>query len=197
MKEILLASASPRRKEILETLDIPFIQKASYLDESKIKYNNPIKLVKELARLKAYALISEANNNQIVLGADTVVVYKKHILGKPNNPTDVYNYLNKLSNRCHQVITAITLHDIENNRTIVDHSITKVCFKEITQEEITRYIETGEPFDKAGAYAIQGFGAAFVQWIKGDYFNVMGLPVCTLLAGLAELGYSYFTDLKR
>jgi len=197
MKEILLVSSSPRRREILELLDIPFIQMNSHVDESLINYNNPVRLVSELAKLKANAIANQANNNQIVLGADTVVVYKHHILGKPNSSDDVYDYLRKLSNKCHKVITAIALHDIENKTYFVKHCVTKVCFKPITDEDIKGYIETHEPFDKAGAYAIQGIGSTFVKWIKGDYYNVMGLPITTLLEGLSQLGYHYFKDLKR
>ncbi|MDA3845798.1 MAG: Maf family protein [Vallitaleaceae bacterium] len=197
MKEILLASASPRRKEILELLEIPFTQATSFVDESLISHKNPIKLVSALALLKAKAIVKQANNNQIVLGADTVVVYRKTILGKPNNPEDVYAYLRKLSNKCHKVITAIALHDIEENTYFVKHCITKVRFGPITDEDIKGYIKTQEPYDKAGAYAIQGIGSTFVKWIKGDYYNVVGLPISTLLDGLSQLGYHYFKDLKR
>lgn len=197
MKEILLASGSPRRREILEQLSIPFQVKPSDVDESEIHHKKAYKLAELLALKKASAVSPHANNQQIVLSADTIVVYKNQVLGKPDNEQDVYNYLSRLSGRCHQVITAIALIDIEQQATEVTHCLTKVCFKPIDHKEITKYIETGEPFDKAGAYGIQGYGSAFVKWIKGDYFNVMGLPISTLIKSFDKLGYSYFTELKQ
>lgn len=185
MRKIILASQSPRRKELLKQVGIEFECFPADIDE-KINEKNPSDAAKTLAVLKAQHVASRITD-EIILAADTVVEYNKCIMGKPKDETDAENMLKILSGNRHTVHTGvciivppkysekIALSDMLFENSFVCH--TDVYMNEITEEEIREYIKSKEPFDKAGAYGIQGKAAAFVKKIDGDYFNVVGLPV--------------------
>jgi septum formation protein len=181
---LVLASKSPRRAEILKSAGIPFRVRISDVPEHHLPDETPRALVERLAVEKARAF--PASSGEIVLGADTVVVVDSHILGKPINPEDASRMLRLLSGRAHQVITGICLHTAQ--RDIVDSSVTKVFFSNLSDQEIADYVASGEPMDKAGAYGIQGLASKFVERIEGCYFNVVGLPV--------SLVYRYWKELS-
>lgn len=184
MNQIILASASPRRKKLLEGIEIDFKVVPSEIDESKIKLDTPIQLVRRLSYLKAQDVASKEDG--IIIAADTVVSLEGNILEKPKDSNEAYQMLNKLSGKTHQVITGIAI--INQDNSLIDHQATEVTFKHLTQEEIREYITTGEPLDKAGAYGIQGKGALFVKEIKGCFYNVVGLSLFKLAKMLKELG---------
>lgn len=172
---IILASKSPRRKELLSLITEDFIIKTADVDESLPKGIQPDKAVEYLSRIKAEPF---DNGRDTVIGADTVVAIDGRILGKPKNRDDAFNMLKMLSGRAHSVFTGVTV--IRPDQSITFSVETKVKFFDLTDEEINRYINTDEPYDKAGAYAIQGKGSLLVEKIDGDYFNVVGLPISTL-----------------
>lgn len=183
MVDYILASASPRRRELLERLGIDFDVVVSEADESAIPKNIPVKLyVQELAMIKASASAKQvlANKNAIIIAADTVVTLDGKLLGKPKNKPDAFNILKSLSGREHEVYTGICVMRIRDAKTVCRAVKTTVRFRELTDEKIHAYIATGEPMDKAGAYGIQGIAAVLVEGIDGDYFNVVGLPLATL-----------------
>lgn len=169
----ILASQSPRRKEILEMLGIDFIIIPAK-NETEIPSGLSIeKGVEQVAYLKAKEVF-EQNPDSIVLGADTVVVIGNEILGKPKDKNEAFNMLKKLSGKTHQVITGVSL--IKKDKTVTFSEIADVTFATLTDKEINDYIETNEPFDKAGSYAIQGKSAKFIKKLNGDFFAVVGLP---------------------
>ena len=169
----ILASQSPRRKEILEMLGIDF-KIIPAKSEAEIDKSLSIeKGIEQIAYLKAKEVF-DLNQDCTVLGADTVVVLENEVLGKPKSKEDAFNMLKKLSNKTHQVITGVAL--IKKEKTVTFSEIAEVTFADLTDEEINNYIETGEPFDKAGSYAIQGKSAVFVKKLNGDFFTVVGLP---------------------
>jgi septum formation protein len=186
---LVLASASPRRRELLAQAGYSFEVHPAHVPEDPYPDENPIAYVTRLARDKAqsaFAQLSakaETTANLAVLGADTTVTLDDHILGKPEDPTDAARILRLLSGRTHRVITGIALVTAE--RTQVAAEVTAVEFRILTEEEIAAYIATGEPMDKAGAYAIQGRAARWIPRIEGDYFNVVGLPIA-LVSNLLE-----------
>lgn len=169
----MLASQSPRRSEILRQAGIPFVVRVAGVDESPHAGETPEEYVRRLAVAKASAV--EAKPDEIVLGADTTVVVDGEILAKPENIEDARRMLRLLSGRRHEVMTGICLRSVR--RAICDCASTEVVFSTLTKNEIAAYVASGEPMDKAGAYAIQGLASKFVERIEGDYFNVMGLPV--------------------
>ena len=173
---IVLASASPRRAEILRQVGWPFETFAVNVDESRALNEDAPSYVERVAREKAEAA-SMRRPSQIVLGADTIVVVEREILGKPRDEEDARRMLRGLNGRWHEVLTGVALFNGETLRSVVAHETTQVKFAVMSEDEINWYVSTGEPMDKAGAYAIQGRGARFIEQIKGDYFNVMGLPV--------------------
>lgn len=174
MRELILASQSPRRAELLKYLDIPFSIVPSCADET-INPNEPvIEEIKQLAYKKAVDVFNR-NKEALVVGSDTVVVIDNEILGKPKNQEEAFSMLKKLSNRTHQVITGVCL--ISKEKTDLFASVSDVTFHELSDEEIIHYIETEQPFDKAGAYAIQGKAGLFIDRIDGDYYSIMGLPI--------------------
>jgi septum formation protein len=184
--ELILASASPRRAELLKQAGIPFRRIVSGVDEDLHDPADPEKHVQELSRRKAKDVAGRLSSG-IVLGADTIVVLDEHILGKPADEKEAAEMLAMLSGRTHQVYTGLTLIDAAR-RTSVDHvEITAVTFRELSDEEIAEYVATGEPMDKAGAYGIQGRGALLVSGIKGCYFNVVGLPLAGLMEAMRRL----------
>jgi septum formation protein len=192
LKSIILASGSPRRKELLERLNIDFDIIVSDLDEDSIEQSKPDDFVEKLAYEKAKSVSMLINKDSLVIGCDTVVVYNNEILGKPKNNEQAISFLKKLSGSNHQVYSGIAIIDTKSNNKYLSHEITDVYMKELSNDEIAYYIQTGEPFDKAGAYGIQGIGSLFIEKISGDYYNVMGLPLNKLYKGFNELGVNYF-----
>ena len=174
MNKIILASGSPRRKELLTMLGIDFDVIVANIDEQIDHNNDLVDEIKKLSFQKADAVFQDHQDN-IVIGSDTIVYIDNEILGKPKTIKQAKEMLHKLSNRTHQVVTAVTIMSKEKIDTFA--SITDVTFYELNDDEINEYVETVEPLDKAGAYAIQGKGSEFVKSINGDYYTVVGLPI--------------------
>jgi len=174
---VVLASESPRRKELFKLLGIKFIQKKADIDETILPADhlNPRQYVCRLAIKKCQTIAEEMDQDCLIVAADTIVYHKKHILGKPENEAMAFDYLNALSEHTHAVYTGICVRYKMKNYTSVEK--TSVSFKKMSEQEIRDYIATGEPMDKAGAYGIQGYGAQFIEKVNGCYFNVMGFPV--------------------
>ena len=177
--KLVLASGSPSRIELLRMLDCKFQVIPSRVKEKFNPRLSPIQNVKKLSRLKALDVASKISNG-IVIAADTVVVLGEKILGKPKNKKEAREMLKSLSGKEHQVITGIAVVNAKTKKMLGDAVVTKVKFRKLTNELIEKYITSGEPLDKAGAYGIQGKGSLLVELIKGDYFNVVGLPLNTL-----------------
>jgi nucleoside triphosphate pyrophosphatase len=189
--KLILASASPRRSEILRNAGLQFEIRKTDVDESRLAHEPPGDYVRRLAlskALSAAAKYRELDNEAVVLGADTVVVVDADILGKPASQDDARSMLRRLSGRIHEVHTGLALLRTPGAERRVVEEITRVHFASLSEQEIEAYIATGEPFDKAGAYAIQGIGGRYVTRIEGCYFNVMGLPLAKLWLLLRELG---------
>lgn len=176
---IILASASPRRKEILENTKLKFDIIKSDIDEIILEKEAPIQAVMRLAFEKSMDIASK-NENDLIIAADTVVVLDENILGKPKDKYEAYNMIRSLSGRTHEVITGISLVNLGLSKKIIDYVVSTVKFKELSDEDIKDYIHTNESLDKAGAYGIQGYGAMLVEKIEGDYFNIVGLPISKL-----------------
>ncbi len=176
LPRIVLASASPRRAEILRTVGWPFEALPVHIDESRNAGEAAADYVRRLAREKAEAAAIQLTNG-IIVGADTTVVLDEHILEKPANREDALRMLGLLNNRWHQVLTGVAIVQSSTGQVKVAHETTEVKFAQMSEADIDWYVDTDEPMDKAGAYAIQGLGARFIEGIKGDYFNVVGLPV--------------------
>ena len=187
MRKIILASASPRRKELLEKLGIKFKIEPSNYDENVSLKLRPRKLAEYLSYKKAEAVAANYDG-AIIIGADTIVVFKSKIFGKPKNKEDAKKILSKLSGKVHFVITGFSIIDIKNNKKIIDSVKTKVYFKNLSKEKINDYVASGEPLDKTGAYGIQGRGIQLIEKIEGDYSNVVGLPLKDLKDNLKEFG---------
>ena len=184
---IILASQSPRRKELLGRMGIRDFETISpNVDESAFHGLPPEELVRRLSAEKAAAVAGKVGEDAIVIAADTVVALEGAVLGKPADELDAFKMLSALSGVRHQVYTGVTVCRGGEKQTA--HEVTDVTFRELSEEEIEHYIATGEPMDKAGAYGIQGYGALLIQGISGDYYNVMGLPVCRLSGMLARFG---------
>jgi septum formation protein len=188
--KLILASASARRAEILHDAGLSFTVLSSAVDETPMAGESPAELVQRLADAKAELASARAIGPAIIIAADTEVVLDGHVLGKPRTSEDARQMLTKLSGRTHAVLTGVTLvrlPDVER-RSFVE--TTHVHFAPIPEEQITRYLETGEPFDKAGAYGIQGRAGRYVSRIEGCYFNIVGLPLARVWQALGELGWS-------
>jgi septum formation protein len=185
---VILASASPRRHELLNLIGIRHEVVPASIDESVRGRESPARHAERLAREKA-GVVAARDPNSIAIGADTIVLIDKKILGKPVNSVDAGSMLRLLSGRMHTVVTAVA---VARGKKIVS-AVEKVAvtFRALSDDEIDAYIATGEPMDKAGAYGIQGYGATIVERIEGDYFAVMGLPLVTLVSLLAEVGVEY------
>ncbi len=173
---LILASASPRRKELLSLFGIPFTIRVADIDETMDSVKAPFDEVARLSREKALAVPREAGD--IVIAADTIVVCEENVLGKPHSKEEACSMLRLLSGRDHQVMTGCTV--LRDDQAVTFTEVTDLHFRELTEKEIRRYVESGEPMDKAGAYGIQGGAALFCEKMVGDYYNVMGLPVCRL-----------------
>ena len=183
--DIILASQSPRRRELLERMGLPFRVITPDIDERMDRALPPGELVAAISAEKARAVAAQAGG-AIVIAADTVVALDGAVLGKPADESDAARMLTALSGRTHQVFTGLTVACGADVRTVSEE--TAVTFRPLTGEEVAAYVRTGEPMDKAGAYGIQGYGALLVEGVQGDYYNVMGLPVCRLGGLLRELG---------
>ena len=186
-KKIILASASPRRKEILEKAGLKFMVDASDYEEDLSLRMPARRLARYLSCEKAKA-IANRYKNAIIIAADTIICFNDKVFGKPHNESDAKRMLNILNGRTHYVITGFTILDTGEGQSVSRSVVTKVYFKRIAMKEIDAYVRTGEPLDKAGAYAIQGLGAAIVKKIEGDYNNVVGLPVDALMKALRKFG---------
>jgi len=188
--KLILASASVRRAEILHDAGISFSVLSSAVDETPMAGEPPAKLVQRLADAKAELVSARAVGPAIIIAADTEVVLDGHVMGKPRTSEDARQMLTKLSGRTHSVLTGVTLVRLPDaeRRSFVE--TTHVHFAHIPDAEITKYLGTGEPFDKAGSYAIQGRAGRYVPRIEGCYFNIVGLPLARLCQALAELGWS-------
>ena len=173
--QVILASQSPRRKELLGLFRLPFVVRVADIDET-MNPGDPYGEVARVSRLKALAVSRQEDD--LVIAADTIVVCDGQVLGKPIDAEDAYRMLRMLSGRSHQVMTGLTV--LRGDQEVVTTEITTISFRELTDREIRRYIASGEPMDKAGSYGIQGGAALFAQQISGDYFTVVGLPVCRL-----------------
>jgi len=176
LPKIVLASASPRRAEILRTVAWPFETLPVDIDETRRAAETAVDYVQRLAREKAEAAAS-SRPEATVVAADTTVAIDEHILEKPADDADAEAMLRLLNNRWHTVLTGVGLINPQTSKTIVACEETQVKFAPMSDDEIRWYVSTGEPMDKAGAYAIQGLGSRFIEEIRGDYFNVVGLPV--------------------
>ncbi|MCD4720289.1 MAG: Maf family protein [Desulfobacula sp.] len=192
-EKLILASKSPRRKELLDQIGIEIEISPSNINEASVSIKNPEAHVQELSFLKAKNT-SLLYPESWILGADTIVVVQEQILGKPQSKTDAIAMLNKLNNCEHSVYTAFCVMNHKKNSKVVKSIETKVYFKYLTNQEILWYVGTGEPFDKAGAYGIQGIGAFLVKQISGSYSNVVGLPVCEVVETLMSLNIIQFKD---
>ena len=190
---IILASGSPRRRELLEQVGLKDFEILSPdVDESVEPGLSPAGMVEALSRRKAEAAAVKAGPEDLIIAADTVVALDGAVLGKPKDEAEAFSMLSALSGREHRVYTGVTV--LRGGRAVTEHEETAVAFREVSPEEIRGYIATGEPMDKAGAYGIQGRGALLVGGIRGDYCNVVGLPVFRLGRILREFGIELLQD---
>lgn len=186
-RTVVLASSSPRRRDLLDLIGIKHDVRPADVDESIVGGETPADYAERLAREKAEAIAGDGAD--IVIGADTVVVVDGRVLGKPVNEQQAAAMLESLGGRTHTVLTAVAI--VVDGRTSSGVEEVAVTFRPLTLEEIDSYVATGEPMDKAGAYGIQGYGATIVERVEGDYFAVMGLPLVRLVRLLAERGIHY------
>ena len=180
---LILASASPRRQELLKLFGVPFSVRVADIDETMDLTRDPYDEVARVSHLKALAV--ERTEDDVIIAADTIVVCEGKVLGKPKSEADAIATLRLLSGRDHQVMTGCTVLRGEKRATFTE--VTDLHFRELSDREIARYVASGEPMDKAGSYGIQGGAALFCTHMVGDYYNVMGLPVCALGLRLKEL----------
>lgn len=186
-RPLILASQSPRRRYLLEQAGLEFTVIPSRFDEDAVELTDPEIYTESLARGKAEE-VATVHPESWVIGADTIVLIDGSILGKPGSPAIAREMLRRLSGQTHQVFTGYALYCMEQERMISGVEMTDVRFKNLTEDEIEWYIQTGEPFDKAGAYAIQGLGTFLVKSVNGSYTNVVGLPVCEVIEILIREG---------
>lgn len=187
MRKIVLASSSPTRKELMEKLGIPFVIEPSTYEEDMSLKLPPKKLAEKLAHGKA-AAVAKNHKDAIVIGADTFVTFRGKLLGKPGAPAAAIRMLKMLSGKTHSIITGLVLLDTQKKKEASKTVETHVTFRKLTLSEIKRYVNTGEPLKKAGAYGILERGALFVERVDGDYTNVAGLPLPTLVVELRRMG---------
>ena len=189
--QLILASASPRRKELLGLFHVPFVIRVADIDETMDNTKSPFHEVARVSTLKAQAV--ERGTDDVVIAADTIVVCEGKVLGKPRSEEEAFSMLRLLSGRDHQVMTGCTILREGCARTFTE--VTDLHFRELTDGEIARYVATKEPMDKAGSYGIQGGAALFCTHMVGDYYNVMGLPVCRLYQELTRLAPELMEDI--
>ncbi|MEJ8303142.1 Maf family protein [Saccharibacillus sacchari] len=188
-KPLILASGSPRRRELLSLLNLPFEVKVSDADESVPEKWSPERIVQELALRKARAVIAEGvPEDAVIIGSDTIVVLEGIVLGKPTDEADAKRMLNALSGHTHQVYTGLACIQGSGEHELSNFSQASVTMRNITESEIEAYVAGGEPMDKAGSYAVQGLGAVFVERIEGDYHTIVGLPIAALYRMLGQFG---------
>lgn len=187
---LILASASPRRQELLRIFGCPFTVRAADIDETMDPDKAPFDEVARVSRQKAQAIA--AGQDDVIIAADTIVVCCGKVLGKPRDAEDARRMLSLLSGRDHQVMTGCTV--VRGSRAVTFTEVTDLHFRPLLPQEIQRYILTGEPMDKAGAYGIQGGAALFCQRMEGDYYNVMGLPLCRLGQVLRDMAPEIWED---
>ena len=190
MDRLVLASASPRRAQLLRQIGIDFEQSSSCVEEGGTETTDPKNLVVMLSRKKAEEVVRKLSVGW-VLGADTVVVLDERILGKPADGSAAVDMLRSLSGREHRVLTGLTLIEAGRGRTLSRYEETRVWLRSLSDEDIEGYVATGEPLGKAGGYAIQGLGATLIERISGCYYNVVGLPLVCLVTMLREVGFPY------
>ena len=188
MKQLILAANSPRRQEMFHQLKIPFTVRTGNVDETVVTTTNPAEKVKQLARLKGNSV--SLAENEIVLAADTVVAFEGKIFGKPKSKQEAYDMMSTLSGQTHEVYTGVFIRSQENEVTFVER--TSVTWWPLSETIIQWYINSDEPYDKAGGYGIQNLGAILVKKINGDYFNVVGLPISRVVRELTKLGLNIF-----
>ena len=188
--QLILASASPRRKELLGLFHIPFTIRVADIDETMDNTKSPYDEVARVSRLKALAISRDADD--IVIAADTIVVCGGRVLGKPKTEAEAVEMLQLLSGRDHQVMTGCTV--LKGDRCETFTEVTDLHFRSLSRKEIENYVASGEPMDKAGAYGIQGGAALFCERMVGDYYNVMGLPVCRLGQVLKKIAPEVMED---
>jgi septum formation protein len=186
-KSIILASVSPRRRQLLQGVGVPFEVIPSQIEEDELPGETPRDHVMRLSRAKAIAVGSNKVKDRWVLGADTIVCIDGELLGKPGSENEARAMLKKLSGREHRVVTGFFIYNPEREQSVGDAVESRVHVKELNDREIEGYIRTGEPFDKAGGYAVQGIGMFMVERIVGSHTNVIGLPICEVVAVLREL----------
>ena len=181
MYKFILASKSPRRKELLENIGLEFTVCESDFDETTVSKELETPLyVQELALCKAMSLVKATPKDHLIIGADTVVEFNGEILGKPSNREEAIDMLTRLSGNVHYVYTGVAVVRSNDAKSYASFEKTAVYFDNISKEEIEYYVDTYSPYDKAGSYGIQGYAGVFVNRIEGDYFNIVGLPVCLL-----------------
>lgn len=186
MKKLILASSSPRRQELLRELGIPFSIKVPNVDESSVTLTDPIEKVEKLAEIKAQDIPLESDG-EIVLAADTIVAYDGDVFEKPKDRREAFDMIQTLSGTKHDVITAVAIKS--QHKEIVFSIKTEVYFWDVSETEINAYVATTEPYDKAGGYGIQGKAGLFVKQIKGDFYNVVGLPISHVVRELRNFNF--------
>jgi len=190
MTLLVLASSSPRRKEILERAGLSFKVRPSNIDESFLKGESISQYLNRITKLKAHS-VKLQEKEKIVLSADTIVTLGDDIIGKPKDSKDAFNTLQRLSGRTHSVFTAYNIINFDSGKEKKKICKTDVTFHSLSKEEISTYIDTEEPFGKAGSYAIQGVGCTLVEKICGCYYNVVGLPISSVMKDLIEISESF------
>ncbi len=186
--QLILASQSPRRRELMGLFHVPFVVRAADIDEAMDPAKPAFDEVARVSRLKAEAVPRETDD--AVIAADTIVVCQDNVLGKPHDEAEAAAMLHLLSGRDHQVMTGLTV--LRGDQAVSHTEVTDIHFRELSDAEIRAYVESGEPMDKAGSYGIQGGAALFCEKMSGDYYNVVGLPVCKLGMMLREIAPELF-----
>lgn len=188
-RSIVLASGSPRRKAYLERYSLDFRILTGSVDETPHLNEKPVSFAKRMANEKADVILNNCNADEIVIAADTIVVFKGKIVGKPHSRKDVFPMLEMLNDEQHEVITSYIIHDCQDHSRTQNEVTTEVIFRKIPVEILKSYANSEEPQDKAGSYSIQGIGTFLVSSINGSYNNVVGLPIELLIKNLIDLGY--------
>lgn len=197
-KKLILASSSPRRHSILKKFGIKFKVIPANIDEDKIDKTNPIKYVETVARMKAEKVANETQRqNAIVIAADTVVLIGNDLVGKLYTKDEMRNVLKKLSGQPHKILTGVAVIDTENGKILQDYDESEVRFRNLSKETINHYVNSMSWQDKAGGYNIEEVEEEFVEEIKGDYYNILGLPVKKLNGLLSKIGLSLETFIEK